>query len=229
MMSSALSAGGRGPDRLTVDHRLQEGGASWTSRCPPHPALHRHTLSSRRQDKSHSEMCPRGVKTTRGPHTRELRHRIPRSGQRVCVCQMCKGRKSAPALSKHLCSWRITNWLCSPRIGHIHEKSYGPCHQPSRQTAGSSPSLIPGSAVLDTSWVAALSRDEMIHPEADRQGQDVLAPVSSACGPGTSPACKAESRLRRNLVFSHLDIHWPDMCPHCSRQGPCLRCCNFTH
>lgn len=50
---------------------------------------------------------------------------------------------------------------------------------------------------------------QMMHPEADRQGQDVLAPMAS--DRETGPAWEAKSPPRRNFLFSLLDAHWSEL------------------
>lgn len=113
----------RGPDWLPVD---PQEGAPWTTWCHPHPVPHRHTPSSRRQDEILLSDVSCGVKMTQGPQTPSS---TPASrGQASCGCQMCKGRKLAPGLSKHLCSLVIG--YIFQELDTTHAKSHSP--QPSR-------------------------------------------------------------------------------------------------
>lgn len=117
---------------------------------------HRHTPSSRRQDEILLSDVSCGGKMTQGPQI--LSSTPAPLGQASCGCQMCKGRKSAPGLSKHLCSLVIG--YIFQELDTTHEKSIVP-----------SPSRLPAFLLSQPPRFRGVlrrqhgSQGQMMHPE----------------------------------------------------------------
>lgn len=134
-------------------------------------------------------------------------------------CDMCKGRKLAPGLSKHLCPSVIGCTFLA--LDSTNEKFHSP--QPEQ---ASSPCPIPASVFLRNSYVAALTRGQMMQTGRARMYLYLwLQPVGSGAWPGLYSQVASE----KQLSFLSSGVHWPEPSSNYSRQGLCLWPCNFMH